>query len=224
MTKRTRIAAVAMALVLAVPLMALPTPARCDTARAEIDDQSSAQKLIRSVTREIQEEIRARAIEPGDTARIREIVNRDILPYTDLRRTTRLAMGPFWQKATPEQQDALAKQFEQLLIHTYSGALGLVTPNQEFRYPPLRETADQTDIVVKTLAMYNGEPVAIDYRLYRSPAGWRVYDLNVMGVWLVQIYRHQFREEIQQKGVDGLIRTLAERNATLSAAPPPWKQ
>ncbi|KVO56040.1 toluene tolerance protein [Burkholderia ubonensis] len=223
MSKHARIITFATALVLAAPLVAWSTPACCETADVHIDDQSAAQSLIQTVTREIQEEMRTRAIAPNDTARIMEIVNRNILPYTDLRRTTRLAMGPSWKKTTPEQQDAITKQFEQLLIHTYSGALGLVTPNLEFRYPPSHGPADATDTVVKTVAVYNGEPVEINYRLYRSPTGWRVYDLNVMGVWLVQIYRHQFNEIIQQKGVDGLIQALAEQNKRLAVSPRSWQ-
>ena len=180
-------------------------------------DQSDPQVLIKTATQQILDEVRTRAIEPDDIPRIMDIVNRDIIPYTDFRRTTSLAMGRYWRTATPAQQQQLVEQFEMLLIHTYSGAIGQLQPDQRIEYPPIHVAPTDTDVVVRTIATRNGEPAEIDYRLYSTPQGWRLYDLNVLGVWLIQTYRQQFSDKIQESGVDGLIRFLAERNEQLAA-------
>jgi len=146
-----------------------------------------------------------------------DIVNRDILPYTDFRRTTSLAMGRYWRTTTPAQQQQLVEQFKMLLIHTYSGAVGQLRPDQRIDYPPIHIAPTDTDVVVRTIAIRNGEPAEIDYRLYRTPQGWRLYDLNVLGVWLIQTYRQQFGDKIRESGVDGLIQFLAERNQQLAS-------
>ncbi|AGK49161.1 MULTISPECIES: ABC transporter substrate-binding protein [Burkholderia] len=185
-------------------------------AHAEVD-QSNPQALIKSATQQVLDEVRAQTIKQGDTARIMTIVNRDILPYTDFRRTTQLAMGRNWRTATPAQQQQVIEQFKQLLIRTYSGALAQLKPDQQIQYPPFRADADATDVVVRTVAMNNGQPVQIDYRLYKTTQGWRVYDLNVLGAWLIQTYQQQFSEKIQQSGVDGLIQFLTERNQQLAS-------
>jgi phospholipid transport system substrate-binding protein len=175
-------------------------------------DQSEPQRLIKTATQQILDEVRTRAIEPDDIPRIMDIVDRDIVPYTDFRRTTALAMGRAWRTATPAQQQQLIEQFKKLLIHTYSGAIGQLRPDQQIDYPPT-----DTDVVVRTIATRNGEPAEIDYRLYSTPQGWRLYDLNVLGVWLIQTYRQQFSDKIEQSGVDGLIQFLVERNQQLAS-------
>jgi phospholipid transport system substrate-binding protein len=180
-------------------------------------DQSEPQALIKTATQQILDEVRTRAIAPDDIPRIMDIVNKDILPYTDFRRTTSLAMGRYWRTATPAQQQQLIEQFEMLLIHTYSGAIGQLRPDQRIDYPPIHISPTDTDVVVRTVAMRNGEPAEIDYRLYSTPQGWRLYDLNVLGVWLIQTYRQQFSGKIQESGVDGLIQFLAERNQQLAS-------
>lgn len=180
-------------------------------------DQSDPQALIRTATQQIFDEVRTRAIEPDDIPRIMDIVNRDILPYTDFRRTTSLTMGRYWRTATPAQQRELVEQFKMLLIHTYSGAVGQLRADQQIEYPPSRIAPTDTDAVVRTIAMKNGQPAEIDYRLYKTPQGWRLYDLNVLGVWLIQTYRQQFSDKIQQSGVDGLIQFLTERNQQLAS-------
>ncbi|MFL9920974.1 ABC transporter substrate-binding protein [Paraburkholderia fungorum] len=181
-------------------------------------NQSDPQALIETATQQVLDEVRVRAIEPGDIARIRDIVNRYILPYADLHRTTQLAMGRHWKTATSAQQEQVAEQFKMLLIHTYSGAIALLRPDQRIEYPPSRILPTDTDAVVRTIAMSNGQPVEIDYRLYKAPDGWRLYDLNVLGAWLIQTYRQQFNEKIQQVGVEGLIQSLTARNQQLSSA------
>ncbi|WP_027780198.1 MlaC/ttg2D family ABC transporter substrate-binding protein [Paraburkholderia caledonica] len=180
-------------------------------------DSSDPQILIRTATQQILDEVRTRAIDPNDIRRIMDIVDRDILPYTDFRRTTSLAMGRHWQSATPAQQRQLIEQFKLLLIHTYSGAIGQLRADQQIKYPPSRIDPADSDVVVRTVAIRGGEPVEIDYRLYKTSQGWRLYDINVLGVWLVQTYRQQFSDEIRQNGIDGLIRLLIERNQHLAS-------
>jgi phospholipid transport system substrate-binding protein len=185
-------------------------------AHAEVD-QSNPQALIKTATQQVLDEVRAQAIKPGDINRVTAIVNRDILPYADFRRTTQLVMGRNWRTATAAQQQQIVDQFKILLIRTYSGAIAQLKPDQQIQYPPFRADPSDTDVVVRTLATNNGQPVQIDYRLYKSPQGWRVYDLNVLGAWLIQTYQQQFNEKIQQSGVDGLIQFLTQRNEQLAA-------
>jgi phospholipid transport system substrate-binding protein len=180
-------------------------------------NQSDPQALIKTATQQVLDDVRAKSVDPSDIQRIVGIVNKDILPYTDLRRTTRLVMGRHWTTATPEQQQQVADQFRMLLIHTYSGTIAMLKPDQQIEYPPSRIAPTDTDVVVRTIAMNNNQPVEIDYRLYKAPEGWRLYDINVLGAWLIQTYRQQFNEKIQQAGVDGLIQFLTERNQQLAS-------
>ncbi len=184
---------------------------------AQINDQTDPQALIQTVTQQILDEVRQQPATADDIARIMIIVNRDILPYADIRRTTQYAMGRFWRTATPAQQDQVVQQFTQLLIHTYSGALAQVNADQKFEYPPSPPGSSDADAVVRTLAPGKGGQVQIDYRLYKTPQGWRVYDMNVAGAWLIQTYRTQFSDEIQQGGIDGLIKFLTDRNKQLAS-------
>ena len=180
-------------------------------------DQSDPQALIQTATQQVLNEIHAHAIEQDDIPHIVDIVNRDILPYTDFRRTTALVMGRYWKTATPAQQREVTEQFKNLLIFTYSGAVGQLRTDQQITYPPSRIAPTDTDAVVRTITLRNGEPAEIDYRLYQTPSGWRLYDLNVLGVWLVQTYRQQFSDMIRQNGVDGLIQSLTARNEELAS-------
>jgi phospholipid transport system substrate-binding protein len=191
------------------------------SASAQIDDKSDPQALIRTATQQVLDEVRSRAIDPNDIPRIMDIVNRDILPYVDFHYTTQLAVGRYWRSATPEQQARLAREFQTLLIHLYSGALAQLRPDQKIEYPPMRVSPTDTDVVVRTIAVTDTQPVEIDYRLRKTAQGWRLYDLNVVGAWLVQTYRQQFGEKIAQSGVDGLIQFLTERNQQLASGKPP---
>jgi phospholipid transport system substrate-binding protein len=200
------------ALLISLASLAPAVPALAGTAI----DQSDPQALIKTATQQVLDEVRTQAIAPDDIARIRSIVDRDILPYVDFRRTTRLSMGRYWRTATPAQQEQLVAQFQLLLIHLYSGALAQLTPDQQIEYLPMRNSPEDTDAVVRTLAQTSGKPVEIDYRLYKTPQGWRLYDLNVLGAWLIQAYRAQFSDKIQEGGIDGLIQFLTSRNQELS--------
>ena len=189
-------------------------------ASAQTVDSSDPQILIKSVTQQVLDEVHTKAIDPSDIPRIMDIVNRDILPYIDFEHTTQLALARYWRTATPEQQQQLVQQFKMLLIHLYSGAIAQLKPDQKIEYPPMRLAPTDTDTVVRTIALTSAQPVEIDYRLHKTPQGWRVYDLNVMGAWLVQTYRQQFGETIQQSGIDGLLRFLTDRNQQLASGKP----
>ncbi|EUC16833.1 UNVERIFIED_ORG: phospholipid transport system substrate-binding protein [Burkholderia sp. CF145] len=191
-----------------------------NTVSAQTVDSSDPQILIKSVTQQVLDEVHTQAIDPSDIPRIMNIVNRDILPYIDFEYTTQLALARYWRTATPTQQQQLTQQFKMLLIHLYSGALAQLKPDQKIDYPPMRVAQSDTDAVVRTIASTNAQPVEIDYRLRKTPQGWRVYDLNVMGAWLVQTYRQQFGETIQQSGIDGLLRFLTDRNQQLASGKP----
>lgn len=198
-------------LILLIALLAGLAPGLSAFADTAVD-QSDPQALIKTATQQVLDEVRAKSIAPDDIARIRAIVDRDILPFVDFRRTTQLSMGRHWRTATPEQQERIVVQFQSLLIHLYSGALAQLKPDQQIEYLPMRSSPGDTDAVVRTLAQTSSKPVEIDYRLYKTPQGWRLYDLNVLGAWLIQTYRQQFNEKIQEGGIDGLIQFLTARN------------
>jgi phospholipid transport system substrate-binding protein len=186
-------------------------------ASAQAVDTSNPDVLIKTVTQQVLDQIKAdKQIQSGNITRITELVNQKILPYTDFTRTTRLVMGRNWNTATPQQQKEIVEQFKILLIRTYSGALAQVR-DQEVQYKPFRASPEDTDVVVRSVVINNGQPIQLDYRLYKTPQGWKVYDINVLGAWLIQAYQQQFNEQIQQKGVDGLIQFLTQRNQQLAA-------
>ena len=184
-------------------------------------DTNSPDGMIMTVTGQVLDQIKSdSSIKSGDINKITQVVNQKILPYTDFRRTTQLAMGRAWRTATPEQRDQMVEQFKMLLIRTYSGALSQVR-DQTVQFKPFRADPGATDVVVRSSVMNNGQPVELDYRLYKTPEGWRVYDLNVAGAWLIQAYQQQFAEKINQGGVDGLLQFLTQRNQQLAAGKQP---
>ncbi len=171
--------------------------------------------LIKRLSDEILNAIKSdKAIKGGDTDRIMALVDSKVMPNVNFQRMTAAAVGPAWRQATPEQKKRLQDEFKTLLIRTYSGALSQVD-DQTISIKPLRASPEDTDVVVRSEIRGKGEPIQLEYRLEKTPgqgAGWRIYNLNVLGVWLVDTYRSQFAPEINQKGIDGLIATLAERN------------
>ncbi|ARP79517.1 ABC transporter [Bordetella genomosp. 8] len=147
----------------------------------------------------------------GNLGRVNEVVNQYILPYVDFEKTTRLAAGRYWRQATPQQRTALAEAFRGTLVRTYSGALTRVDNGTNIKVTG--SNIDGTDAVVRsTINQSNGQSVGVDYRLEQTPGGWKIYDLNVEGIWLIQNYRNQFAQEINQNGIDGLIKALNQRN------------
>ncbi|WP_153099265.1 MlaC/ttg2D family ABC transporter substrate-binding protein [Paraburkholderia hayleyella] len=188
-----------------------------DSASAQGVDTSAPDMLIKTATKQVIDAVRTdKSVQQGDINEITKLVNEKILPYTDFLRTTRLAMGRNWRVATPQQQQQVVEQFKILLIRTYSGALAQVR-DQQIQYRPFHADPAATDVVVRSMVMNNGTPIQLDYRLYKTPQGWRVYDINVLGAWLIQAYQQQFNEEIQQHGVNGLIQFLTQRNQQLAA-------
>jgi phospholipid transport system substrate-binding protein len=192
----------------AVLLTALVVPA----AHAE-DEAPDA--LIKRLSVDVLETIKNdKAIRAGDMAKVIALVDSRIMPNVNFLRMTASAVGPAWRQATPEQQKRLQEEFKILLVRTYAGALAQVT-DQTISMKPLRAAAEDKEVLVRSEIKGNGESIQLDYRLEKTPgqgAGWRIYNLNVLGVWLVETYRSQFSQEINAKGVDGLIATLTDRN------------
>ena len=187
---------------------------------AQAVDQSTPDGLIKTVVSDVMASVKSDPeIQKGNIPRIVDLVEKKIVPYTDMRRTTEMAMGPNWKKATPEQQTQLVSEFKNLLIRTYSGALSQLR-DQTIQFKPLRAAPDDKEVVVKTVVIGRGDPVPLDYRLEKTANGWKVYDMNIMGVWLVEAYRNQFANQISQNGVDGLVKFLQDRNKQLAAAKP----
>lgn len=151
-----------------------------------------------------------------DLARVNEIVEKHILPYVNLEKTTRLAAGRYWRDANAQQQKALVDAFRMTLVRTYSGALTRVDSGTSMTVMPFRGDANTDDVVVQSQVVEssNSSPVRIDYRLEKTPQGWKIYDLNVENIWLIQNYRNQFSQEISRSGIDGLIAALNKRNST----------
>jgi len=158
-------------------------------------------------------------IRAGDTDRILALVDTKVMPNVDFARMTAATVGPAWRQATPEQKQKLQEEFKILLIRTYSGALAQVN-DQTISVKPLRASPEDSEIVVRTEIRGRGDPIQLDYRLEKTPgqgAGWKIYNLNVLGVWLVETYRSQFSEIANSKGIDGVIAALQERNKTNAA-------
>lgn len=171
--------------------------------------------LVKRLSTEVLDGIRGDAsIRSGDVSKIVALVDRLIMPNVDFERMTASAVGPQWRQATPEQQKRLQAEFKILLVRTYSGALAQVS-DQTIVVKPMRAAADDKEVVVRTEVRGRGDPIQLDYRLEKTPgkgSGWLIYNLNVLGVWLVETYRSQFAQEINAKGIDGLITALSERN------------
>jgi phospholipid transport system substrate-binding protein len=183
-------------------------------AQKPVDAKGSPSEFVQTVADNVLEVIkRDHAVKSGDLARINAIVNEYVLPYVNLEKTTRLAAGRYWRQASPKQQQDLVQAFKGTLIRTYSGAFTRVTPQSSLSLLPFHGDAKAKDVVVRsTLSQGNGPSVGIDYRLENTAQGWKVYDLNVEGIWLIQNYRNQFAQQISQNGVDGLIAALNQNN------------
>jgi phospholipid transport system substrate-binding protein len=168
--------------------------------------------LVKQVSTEVIETVKSdKAIQSGDLKKIIALVDNKVLPYVNFQRMTSLAMGRHWRTATPEQQGRLQDEFKTLLVRTYSGALTQVK-EQSVGIKPLRAKPEDTEVLVRTEIKGKGEPIQLDYRLEKDGDSWKIYDVNVLGVWLVETYRSSFNQEISASGIDGLISKLAERN------------
>src|SRR5690606_7337876 len=176
------------------------------SATKQVDPHAAPNDFVETVGNNALEVLRNEpAAQKGDLNRINQLVNEYVLPYVNLEKTTRLAAGRYWRQASPEQQKALVEAFKGTLIRTYSGALSKVDEISSLEILPFRGDANADDVVVRSsLSQRNGPAVGVDYRLEKTPEGWKIYDLNVEGIWLIQNYRNQFAQQINQNGIDGL--------------------
>lgn len=156
-------------------------------------------------------------IRGGNQTKVLELVEAKVLPHVDFQRMTALAAGRFWREATPEQQLALTREFRTLLVYTYSGAISQVG-DQSLEFRPMTVSATDTDVVVRTqVTQDRGEPIQLNYRLQKMPGGWKIYDVNVLGAWLVETYKGNFAAEVSRGGIDGLLKALSDKNKKLAA-------
>jgi phospholipid transport system substrate-binding protein len=176
--------------------------------------QQAPDALVKQVSNEVLEAAKAdKSIQTGDVKQVMALVESKVMPHVNFQRMTSSAVGRYWRQATPEQQKRLQEEFKTLLVRTYSGALAQVK-DQTVQLKPLRAGPNDAEVVVKTEVRGKGDPIQLDYRLEKGDAGWKIYDVNVMGIWLVENYRNTFAQEISAGGIDGLITRLAERNKT----------
>jgi phospholipid transport system substrate-binding protein len=194
-------------------LAAVPLPAAAQAvAAAQAPDE-----LIRSVSTDVLDALKAdKSIQSGDVQKIIGLVDAKVMPYVNFQRMTSSAVGRYWRQATPEQQKRLQDEFKTLLVRTYSGALSQVK-DQTVQLRPMRANPDDKEVVVRTEVRGRGDPIQLDYRLEKADSGWKIYDVNVLGVWLVENYRNSFAQEISAGGIDGLIAKLVERNKAAAA-------
>lgn len=201
-------------------LSALGTALLAAIAPAVVRAQAAPQApdaLVRSLSNEVLEAIKGdRSLQSGDIGRLNKLVDDKVLPYVNFERMTQLAVGRGWRQASPEQRAALTREFRALLVRTYAGAVSQVTDHKvELR--PFRAQPSETDVVVRTnVVPSRGDPIQLDYRVEKGDGGWKIYDVNVAGVWLVENYRSSFASEINQSGIDGLIKALTDRNRQLA--------
>lgn len=176
-------------------------------------------EFIRILSTRVLDQIKQdKNLRSGDIHKLAAFVDESVMPNIDFERMTALSVGRSWREATPEQQKALMTEFRALLLRTYAGALTAVS-DQQVRVKPLRAAPEDTEVVVRSeIVQSRGEPIQLDYRLEKKGDTWRIFNLNIAGVWLVETYRNQFTQEITAKGMDGLIQSLAERNRKFAQA------
>ena len=176
-------------------------------------------ELVKRISTDVLETLKAdKSIKAGDITKIMALVDSKIMPNVNFQRMTASAVGPAWRQATPEQQKRLEEEFKTLLVRTYAGALGQVS-DQTVNVRPFRGSPDDKEVLVRTEVRGAGDPVQLDYRLEKTAgdgSGWKIYNINVLGVWLVDTYRSQFAQQISSGGIDGLIAALAARNKSNS--------
>lgn len=174
--------------------------------------------LAKSVTDDVLAVLRSdKEIKAGNTGKVVDLVEKKVLPHFDFARMTRLAVGPNWRQAGPEQQKSLINEFRTLLVHTYAATF-VAYRDQTIEYRPLRMQPNDTEVVIKSLINQpGGKPVTVDYKMEKNAGGWKVYDVVVADLSLVQNYRGTFETEVRKGGIDGLIKALVEKNKQLAA-------
>jgi phospholipid transport system substrate-binding protein len=174
--------------------------------------QQAPDQLVKQVSSEVLDAAKAdKSIQAGDVKQVSALVEAKVMPHVNFQRMTASAVGRYWRQATPEQQKKLQDEFKTLLVRTYSGALAQVR-DQTVQLKPMRSSPADTEVIVRTEIRGKGDPIQLDYRLEKAADGWKIYDVNVLGVWLVENYRNSFAQEIGAGGIDGLIAKLIERN------------
>jgi phospholipid transport system substrate-binding protein len=192
--------------------LAQPAPAASATQAQVPSTLKAPDALIKEVSTEVLDAVKAdKSIKQGDVQKVIELVDVKVLPHLNFQRMTSSAVGRYWRQASPDQQQRLQQEFKVLLVRTYAGALAQVQ-DQTVELKPMRSSATDKEVVVKTAIKGRGDPVQLDYRLEQGASGWKIYDMNVLGVWLVENYRGSFAQEIAASGIDGLIAKLAARN------------
>ena len=187
-------------------------------AGAQAQASQGPEALIKEVSTDVLNAVKAdKSIQSGDIRKVIALVDQKVLPYVNFQRMTASAVGRYWRQATPEQQKRLEDEFKLLLVRTYSGALSQVSAEQSVELKPMRASPSDNEVVVRTEIRGKGDPIQLDYRLEKSGNSWKIYDVNVLGVWLVENYRNSFAQEIGANGIDGLIAKLAERNKAAAA-------
>jgi phospholipid transport system substrate-binding protein len=182
--------------------------------------QEAPDALIKRLSQEVLDTAKSdKDIQSGNQKKVIDLVESKVLPHVDFQRMTALAAGRFWRQATPEQQKQLTDEFRSLLVYTYSGAITQVK-DQKLDFKPLRADPNDTEVEVRTQVIQprGGDPIQLNYRLEKLPSGWKIYDVNVLGAWLVETYKGNFAAEIGKGGIDGLIKTLSEKNKRLAAS------
>ncbi len=190
----------------------------CAAAGAQAQTAKAPEALIKEVSTDVLDAVKAdKTIQGGDIRKVIALVDQKVLPYVNFQRMTASAVGRYWRQATPDQQKRLQDEFKLLLVRTYSGALAQVSSEQTVELKPMRAAPTDNEVVVRTEIRGKGDPIQLDYRLEKAGAGWKIYDVNVLGVWLVENYRNIFAQEIGANGIDGLITKLAEQNQRSAA-------
>ncbi|MCO5121768.1 MAG: ABC transporter substrate-binding protein [Burkholderiaceae bacterium] len=205
-------------------LVALLAAGLAFVASAPVRAQEAPDKQIERLSAEVLARIKADPeIRSGNLERISQFVDEMVMPSVDFERMTALSVGRGWREASAEQRAELVKQFRMLLLRTYSGALSEVR-DQSIRMKPLRADPADKDVIVRSEVIGQGtEPIQLDYRMRRTNENWKIYDINVLGVWLVETYRGQFGQIISQGGIQGLVDSLRQRNNRGGTEPPPSK-
>jgi len=180
---------------------------------AQAQAQKAPDALIKEVSSDVLDTLKAdKSVQSGDVKKVIALVDQKVLPYVNFERMTASAVGRYWRQATPDQQKRLQNEFKLLLVRTYSGALSQVSAEQTVELKPMRSSPADAEVVVRTEIRGKGDPIQLDYRLEKAGVSWKIYDVNVLGVWLVENYRNSFAQEIGANGIDGLIGKLAEKN------------
>jgi phospholipid transport system substrate-binding protein len=179
--------------------------------------QMSPDELVRTLSQGVLDEVKAdRSLQTGDIERLNALVDKRVMPYVNFQRMTALAVGRNWRAATPEQQAALQTEFRRLLLLTYADAVRQVT-DTTIQVRPMRSAPADQEVIVRTQVLRPGkEAIQLDYRLQKTPAGWKIFDLNILGLWLIEHYRNQFTQVVGASGIDGLIKSLKDKNKSLA--------